>query len=125
MAKKLNLSAVFETSAKEDIVNNETTKVDDIFFRSIVNCVDLNSTHSKHMEDHQRHSISSTFPWEKSLGSDIAFNSLLHQTQKSRAYSEEETVVNKQINIFSRKENYKEKMNHRGIMINDNSSNSS
>lgn len=41
LAKKLNLSAVFETSAKE----NE--KVDDAFFRSIVNCIDyFNSNNS-------------------------------------------------------------------------------
>jgi hypothetical protein len=35
LAKKLNLAAVFETSAKE---NNS---IDDVFFRSIVNCVDF------------------------------------------------------------------------------------
>jgi hypothetical protein len=34
LAKKLNLAAVFETSAKE----NES--IEDVFFRSIVNCVD-------------------------------------------------------------------------------------
>jgi hypothetical protein len=35
LAKRLNLSAVFETSAKS---NNS---IDDVFFRSIVNCVDF------------------------------------------------------------------------------------
>ena len=38
LGKKLNLAAVFETSAK----NNDS--VDDSFFRSIVNCVDFYST---------------------------------------------------------------------------------
>ena len=37
LGKKLNLAAVFETSAKE---NNS---IDDVFFRSIVNCVDFYS----------------------------------------------------------------------------------
>jgi len=35
LGKKLNLAAVFETSAKE---NNS---IDDVFFRSIVNCIDF------------------------------------------------------------------------------------
>lgn len=38
LGKKLNLAAVFETSAKE---NNS---IDDSFFRSIVNCVDFYSS---------------------------------------------------------------------------------
>jgi hypothetical protein len=37
LGKKLNLAAVFETSAK----NNDS--IDDAFFRSIVNCVDFYS----------------------------------------------------------------------------------
>jgi hypothetical protein len=37
LGKRLNLAAVFETSAKE---NNS---IDDAFFRSIVNCVDFYS----------------------------------------------------------------------------------
>jgi hypothetical protein len=37
LAKKLNLAAVFETSAKE---NNS---IDDAFLRSMVNCVDTNA----------------------------------------------------------------------------------
>lgn len=37
LGKKLNLAAVFETSAKED------KSVDDVFYRSIVNCVDFYS----------------------------------------------------------------------------------
>ena len=36
MAKRLGLSAVLETSAK----NNEG--IDDVFFRSVTNCVDMN-----------------------------------------------------------------------------------
>jgi hypothetical protein len=36
LGKKLNLAGVFETSAK---VNNS---VEDVFFRTIVNCVDNN-----------------------------------------------------------------------------------
>ena len=36
LAQKLNLSAVFETSAKDN------SQIDDAFFRSIVNCVDSN-----------------------------------------------------------------------------------
>jgi len=35
LAKKLNLAGVYETSAKEDLL------IDDIFFRAIVNCIDL------------------------------------------------------------------------------------
>ena len=34
LAKKLNISAVFETSAKSN------QSIDDVFFRSIVNCID-------------------------------------------------------------------------------------
>jgi hypothetical protein len=35
LAKKLNLSAVFECSAKDNKM------IDDIFFRSIINCTEL------------------------------------------------------------------------------------
>lgn len=38
LGKKLNLAAVFETSAKQ---NNS---VDDAFFRSVVNCLDMYGT---------------------------------------------------------------------------------
>jgi len=38
LGKKLNLAAVFETSAKSN------DSIDDAFFRSIVNCVDFYST---------------------------------------------------------------------------------
>jgi hypothetical protein len=37
LGKKLNLAAVFESSAKEN------DSIDDAFFRSIVNCVDFYS----------------------------------------------------------------------------------
>jgi len=37
LGKKLNLSAVFETSAKEN------DRIDDVFYRAIVNCVDFYS----------------------------------------------------------------------------------
>ena len=35
MARKLNLAAVFETSAKGN------SQIDEVFFRAIVNCVDM------------------------------------------------------------------------------------
>ena len=35
LAKRLNLSAVFETSAKSNL------SIDDVFNRSIVNCMDI------------------------------------------------------------------------------------
>jgi hypothetical protein len=39
LAQRLKISAVFETSAK--LGDNEDTTVDDVFFRSILNCYDL------------------------------------------------------------------------------------
>ncbi len=40
LAKRLGLSAVYETSAK----NNQS--IDDVFFRAIVNCMDFNNLSS-------------------------------------------------------------------------------
>ena len=43
LAKKLNLAALFETSAKED------KQVDDVFFRAVVNCVDFYGTNDDNL----------------------------------------------------------------------------